>query len=48
METGRILLNTNYLIGTLVAGSDESKQIRNWLEWGAGRITAMPACHEFL
>jgi len=43
-----ILLDTNYLIGALVAGSDESKQILNWLERGEVLITAMPAWYEFL
>ena len=43
-----ILLDTNYLIGALVAGSDESKQVLNWLERGEVLITAMPAWYEFL
>ena len=43
-----ILLDTNSLIGALVAGSDESKQVLNWLERGEVLITAMPAWYEFL
>ena len=43
-----ILLDTNYLIGALVAGSLESKQILDWLEQGEVLITAMPAWYEFL
>jgi predicted nucleic acid-binding protein len=43
-----ILLDTNYLIGALVAGSDESKQVLCWLEKGEVLITAMPAWYEFL
>lgn len=43
-----ILLDTNYLIGALVAGSDESNQILRWLEQGEVLITAMPAWYEFL
>jgi len=43
-----ILLDTNYLIGALVAGSDESKQILDWLGKGEVLITAMPAWVEFL
>jgi len=43
-----ILLDTNYLIGALVAGSDESKQVLGWLEQGEVLITAMPAWYEFL
>ena len=43
-----ILLDTNYLIGSLVAGSDESKQILDWLQQGEVLITAMPAWYEFL
>lgn len=43
-----ILLDTNYLIGALVAGSSESKRILDWLEQGEVLITAMPAWYEFL
>jgi predicted nucleic acid-binding protein len=43
-----ILLDTNYLIGALVAGSNESKQVLAWLEQGEVLITAMPAWYEFL
>ena len=43
-----ILLDTNYLIGALVAGSDESKKILAWLEQGELLVTAMPAWYEFL
>ena len=43
-----ILLDTNYLIGVLVAGSDESRQILDWLKQGEVLITAMPAWYEFL
>jgi predicted nucleic acid-binding protein len=43
-----ILLDTNYLIGALVAGSDESGQILDWLKQGEVLITAMPAWYEFL
>jgi predicted nucleic acid-binding protein len=43
-----ILLDTNYLIGALVVGSDESKQILDWLGQGEVLITAMPAWYEFL
>ena len=43
-----ILLDTNYLIGALVAGSFESKQVLDWLEKGEVLITAMPAWYEFL
>ena len=43
-----ILLDTNYLIGALVAGSDESKLILHWLERREVLITAMPAWYEFL
>ena len=43
-----ILLDTNYLIGALVVGSPESKQILDWLEQGEVLITAMPAWYEFL
>ena len=43
-----ILLDTNYLIGALLAGSRESKQILDWLEQGEVLITAMPAWYEFL
>jgi predicted nucleic acid-binding protein len=48
VERGTILLDTNYLIGALVAGSDESKQILDWLQQGEVLITAMPAWYEFL
>ena len=43
-----IQLDTNYLIGALVAGSLESKQVLAWLEQGEVLITAMPAWYEFL
>jgi hypothetical protein len=43
-----ILLDTNYLIGALVLGSEESKQLLGWLDQGHVLITAMPAWYEFL
>ena len=43
-----ILLDTNYLIGALVVGSEPSHKILSWLERGEVLLTAMPAWYEFL
>ena len=43
-----ILLDTNYLIGALVVGSEVSNKILGWLERGEVLLTAMPAWYEFL
>ncbi|MEI6871395.1 MAG: PIN domain-containing protein [Verrucomicrobiota bacterium] len=43
-----ILLDTNYLIGALVSGSEASDKILTWLERGEVLLTAMPAWYEFL
>ena len=43
-----ILLDTNYLIGALVVGSEPSIKILSWLERGEVLLSAMPAWYEFL
>ena len=43
-----ILLDTNYLIGALVSGSEASNKILTWLERGEVLLTAMPAWYEFM
>lgn len=43
-----ICLDTNYLIGCLVAGSQEAQEVLQWIEQGEPLITPMHAWFEFL
>jgi predicted nucleic acid-binding protein len=43
-----ICLDTNYLIGGLVSGSQEGKKLAGWAQAGEGLLTPMSAWYEFL
>lgn len=42
-----ILLDTNYLIRTLVAGSTEAQRVRAWVQQGESLVTAGICWYEF-